>query len=212
MNIITISREFGSGGRELGKRLADLLTYDYYDREIITAIAAKKGMSENYVDRTLDAHSYRSTPLNFGRSFSVSAKPDVSVELLLEQKKCIEEIALAKRNCVIVGRNADVILQEYHPLNLFVCAQKDAKIHRCTERADKDEKLSSREIAHQMKRIDLSRRELRRIITNSEWGNPDSYHLVVNTTDWDIKELAPTIANFAEHFFRRENKYEYSTF
>ena len=56
MRIITISREFGSGGRELGKCLAELLEYDYYDREIITAIAESKKLDENYVSRVLDNH------------------------------------------------------------------------------------------------------------------------------------------------------------
>lgn len=56
MKIITISREFGSGGRELGKRLADLLKWDYYDKEIITAIAGNKNMDESYVSRILENH------------------------------------------------------------------------------------------------------------------------------------------------------------
>ena len=57
MKIITISREFGSGGRELGKRLADILGFDYYDREIITAIADKKGLNPDYVERILENHA-----------------------------------------------------------------------------------------------------------------------------------------------------------
>ena len=52
-NIITISREFGSGGRELGKRLADVLGYDYYDREIITEISKKYQLNEDFVEQTL---------------------------------------------------------------------------------------------------------------------------------------------------------------
>lgn len=203
MNIITISREFGSGGRELGKRLSDLLNYDYYDREIITAIATKKGLDENYVDKTLDTHSYSNMPLTFGRTFAMSKKPDSGIQLMLEQKKCIEEIAKANRDCIIVGRNADVILQEYNTLNIFVCAQMDAKISRCASRENMDNHLSSKDIANQIKVIDRSRKKLRQIITDSPWGNPSSYHLVVNTTDWSIKELAPTIANYADNFFGR---------
>ena len=56
MNIITISREFGSGGRELGKRMADILGYDYYDSEIISAVAENSGMNEQYVSNTLSNH------------------------------------------------------------------------------------------------------------------------------------------------------------
>ena len=59
MRIITISREFGSGGRELGKRLAGLLGYDYYDREIITAIAEQNGLDEGYVEMALEKRDWQ---------------------------------------------------------------------------------------------------------------------------------------------------------
>lgn len=57
--IITISREFGSGGRELGKRLAETLGFDYYDKEIITAIANNKGLDENYVEKALNNYDWK---------------------------------------------------------------------------------------------------------------------------------------------------------
>ena len=65
MNIITISREFGSGGRELGKRLADLLEYDYYDREIIASVAEKSGMDAAYVENTLNNHGWKNQVITF---------------------------------------------------------------------------------------------------------------------------------------------------
>ena len=70
MKIVTISREFGSGGRELGKRLADTLGFDYYDREIITAIAQAQGMDEHYVEQALEDHAWQHIPLTYGRSFA----------------------------------------------------------------------------------------------------------------------------------------------
>ncbi len=66
----------------------------------------------------------------------------------------IEEIAKAGKNCVIVGRNADVILAEQKPFCIFVCADKETKIRRCIERADKGENLSRKEIINYMQRID----------------------------------------------------------
>ncbi len=206
MKIITISREFGSGGRELGKTLASLTGFSYYDSEILTAIAAKKGLNEHYVGDALDRCDYRNIPLHIGRSFSIPSSTSPKVELLLEEKSIIEEIARVGKDCIIVGRNADVILQEYNPLCLFVCAQMDAKIKRCVERANPGEHLSPREILRQIKRIDSARKETRHILTNSEWGDPKAYHLVINTTDWCISDLAPSIADFAENFFRRTNK------
>ena len=70
MKIITISREFGSGGREIGKRLADVLGFDYYDKEIIAAIAENTGMDEGYVSRVLDTHGWQQITLNFQTSFT----------------------------------------------------------------------------------------------------------------------------------------------
>ena len=91
MNIITISREFGSGGREIGKRLADLLGYDYYDRQIIQEIAQNKGLSEEYVEKSLDASPWQTLNLNYRSSFyGVSLMPTMSTELLLEERNVLE--------------------------------------------------------------------------------------------------------------------------
>ena len=68
MSIITISREFGSGGRELGKRLADELGFAYYDREIVTAIAERNEVNEAYVEETLDKGFMQNIPIQYGRS------------------------------------------------------------------------------------------------------------------------------------------------
>ena len=82
MRIITISREFGSGGRELGKRLAEHIGFDYYDREIISAIAKEQGMDEEYIERTADSHEWRTYPVTFRHSFSsasIMGNPQISL-------------------------------------------------------------------------------------------------------------------------------------
>ena len=70
MNIITISREFGSGGRELGRRLADELGYDYYDGEIIAAIAKNSGLDASYVETALEDHGWQAIPMTVHRTFA----------------------------------------------------------------------------------------------------------------------------------------------
>lgn len=204
MRIITISREFGSGGRELGKRLADLLGFDYYDSEIISMVAQKSGMDIHYVENTLSNHGWKNQNLSFRATLGSTAYFQSSkVNLLLQQKKVIEEIAALGKDCVIVGRNADVILKEYQPFNLFICAEMDAKIKRCRERASADENFSEKELVRQIKQIDKVRSETREILSDSAWGQKDSYHLTVNTTDWNIKELVPAVADFALRWFGR---------
>ena len=70
MKIITVSREFGSGGRELGKRLSDCLGWPYYDREIISAVARRNALDEGYVEDALEQGDFRGVPLTIGRTFA----------------------------------------------------------------------------------------------------------------------------------------------
>ena len=204
MKIITVSREFGSGGRELGKRLAQLLAFEYYDREIISFIAEKKGLDEGFVERMLDGQARQNVPLTFRRSFlGGAALQTPQPRLLLEQKSVIEGIAKQGRDCVIVGRNADILLKAYRPFNIFVCADMQMKIRRCAERAGEGENLSPKQIKQNIRRIDKNRRYTREILTQDEWGRRGAYHLIVNTTDWDIKELTPAVAEFAMRWFGR---------
>lgn len=205
MKIITISREFGSGGRELGKRLADWLDFDYYDSEIISMVALKSGLDADYVANTLSNHGWKNESISFRSTLGSSAYLQSSkVNLLLQQKKIIEEIAALGKDCIIVGRNADVLLQEYHPFNIFVCAECSAKLRRCMERAGEEERLTKKELLHRMKQIDKVRSQTREILSGSPWGQRDAYHVTINTTDWKIKELVPAVAEFAQCWFRRE--------
>jgi len=204
MKIITISREFGSGGRELGKRLADLLGFDYYDREIITAIAQAQGMDENYVEKALEDHVWQRIPLTYGRAFSTSAlMQSMQTNLLIEQKRVIDGIAQTDRDCIIVGRDADILLEDYHPFTIFVCADMEAKVRRCMERAAPGENLTRKAIEQNIRRIDKGRAQSREIIADGKWGHGGSYHMTVNTSTWSIKELAPAVADFANRWFER---------
>ena len=202
MRIITISREFGSGGRELGKRLADLLGYDYYDSEIISAIAENSGLNADYVETALDNHGWQDFPVTFGGTIHSTAYVQASrIQLLVEQKKVIEKIAALGKDCVIIGRNADEILKAYHPFNIFVCADREAKIARCMARAKEGEKLTEKELVRKMKEIDKSRARTRDFLSDSPWGHRGTYHLTVNTSGWDLKALAAAVSDFADKWF-----------
>ena len=205
MKIITISREFGSGGRELGKRMADILGFDYYDREIIAEIAKRQQMDERYVESVLDHHMWQMVPLTFHQSFAGSTLlQSAQTGLLLEQKKVLEGIANLGHDFIIVGQNADVLLKDYDPLNFFVCADMPAKIRRCRERASQDEDLTDRQIERNARAIDRARARARDLITDSRWGNRENYHLTINTTDWSIKKLAPVVATYCTHYFNEK--------
>ena len=93
MKIITVSREFGSGGRELGKRLSDCLGWPYYDREIISAVARRNALDEGYVEDALEQGDFRGVPLTIGRTFAyLPSMPHDSRQLLQEQRRVLRGI------------------------------------------------------------------------------------------------------------------------
>ena len=208
MRIVTVSREFGSGGREIGKRLADELGFAYYDREIVEEIASRCSLDENYVAHALERCVAHTFPIHFGHTFSHLTAPIVSngsMNLLAEQTKLIKELA-SKGDCVIVGRAADVILSDLAPFNLFVYADMKYKVDRCMARASEDEKLTRRETEKKIKKIDSERKKLHSIISDISWGNKDCYHLCVNTGGMEIKEIVPAIATYAKAWFEAHHE------
>ena len=200
MRIITVSRQFSSGGRELAKRMADILGFDYYDREIISEIAKSTKLDESFVESTLSS-GYRAIPLHFARSFSFAYASTGKSELLVEEKKVIDAIAKKGKDFIIVGRNADILLNEYKPLNIFVCADLESKVQRCIDKALLGEKPTRKEIEKQLKQIDKNRASSRALLSETKWGECTNYHLTINTTGWEIKELTPIISKLAELYF-----------
>lgn len=202
--IVTISREFGSGGREIGKRLAEELGFAYYDKEIITEIAKQTGMTEEYIQNISEKGVYPYT-FQFARTFSMSSVLQANqTDVLVAQQKVLKEIA-SKGNCVIVGRGANVILQEYHPMNLFVYSDMESKINRCKMKR-KDEELSDKEIENKILQVDKDRRNYHTIISNIEWGDKKNYHLCINTSGMDVKMVIAPLADYVGKWFERGSK------
>lgn len=203
MKIITISREFGSGGREIGKRISDILNMNYYDREILTAIAKNTEMDERYIESIINNGSIHSLPLTFGRTFSYSSDINNKAVLLAQQHKIIKEIAARNKDFVIVGRSSNEILKEYKPFNIFVYANMKEKIKRCRERDNNSSDVSDCELEKQIRRIDRRRAESHALVSDIDWGDKSGYHLCVNTSGMNIKDLTPLIAEYAKYYLRR---------
>ena len=122
------------------------------------------------MENELTNHGWQSYPITFRSTIhSVGYRQSSRVELLLGQKKVIEEIAALGKNCVIVGRNADVILARHEPFNIFVCADPEAKLRRCMDRAPEGENLTEKELLRKMKQIDKIRSQTREILSGSSW-------------------------------------------
>ena len=205
MRIITVSRQFGSGGRELGKRLSDLLGWDYYDREIIEALAENHGMTPEMVHETLSHHGWHNVQLTYRNSFAhLGFDHGMRTQLLVSQREIIREIAEVGNDCIIVGRDADVILHEYHPFRIYVCADLQARLERCINHEKKkprSARLTEKEILRNIRRIDRNRTRTREILTGKRHGDGSMFDLTVNATDWEIKPLTSAVADFALHWF-----------
>ncbi len=192
--IITIGREFGSGGRELGRRIADDLKIAYYDNEIITRIAERTDLSEDYVKHVMESEPSALLPITVGRSFYMRMDPvmEQNNAIYREQSRLILELA-EKSDCVIVGRSADYILRQMQPFRLFVYAQKEHKLERCRKRAAEQEHFTDRELWRHIRDVDRRRARYYQFFTGQTWGDRLNYDLCINTSNAGIKELAEAI-------------------
>ena len=193
--IITIGREFGSGGRELGRRLAEELGIEYYDREIITEIAKHTELSETYISEVIDGKHHALYPITIGHSISLADNYALlqMQEVFTAQNKIICDLA-DKSDCVIVGRCADYILREKSPYKIFVYADMDSRIKRCLERETELEDYTERQMKKRIKRIDRNRAHYYSFYTGQRWADKSNYDMCINTTNTVIKDIVPIIA------------------
>lgn len=205
--IITVSREFGSGGRELGKRLAEHLGFAYYDKEVLAALAEQSQMDEKYLGRLLEGGSPHYFPITYGRSFTLGSglvgqhQQQGKTGLLSQQQRILRDFA-AKSDSVIVGRGADYILREWRPFSLFVYGDMPEKLARCRQYASEEaEELSDKKLLAQIRRIDKSRAQLYELISGGKWAARENYQLCLNTTGISIKEIVPWLAEYILHCF-----------
>ena len=206
--LVTISREFGSGGRELGKRLSDVLEIPCYDKEIIQMIAEKQGFDEQYVSHVSEKNLQAAYPLTIGRRFTMAPHPVAkqAVAIAVEQQKIIENFA-KQGDCIIIGRCADVILKDDSPFNIFVYADMDTKLKRCMERGSKGEDLSGTELERKIREVDRERTKHREFYTGAKGNIRSNYHLCINTSDIEIKKIVPVVAEYIKIWFQMNFKF-----
>lgn len=185
--VITISREFGSGGRTIGKMVAEKLGIPCYDAELIDKIAEQSGYSADYIKEEVEygkggwlsaVFADRSTGLtNQDKMFSI-------------QSRIIEELA-NEGPCVIVGRCADFVLRDKADcLNVFIHASMEKRAERIVkeygERAESPEK--------RLKEKDKRRAAYHRFYTDMKWGHAQNYHVCLDSGEFGIEKCAEIIA------------------
>ena len=175
--IITISREFGSGGRFIGEEVAKKLGIAYYDKNIIGQIAEKSGLSPEYIQENAELSPKKGL---FAYAFSGRDITGKSVEDMVyeAQRNIILELA-EKEPCVIIWRNADYILKDRDDvLNVFIHGDMPEKIKRITGLYNVKEK----EAVKMMADTDKRRRTNYNFYTDQNWGKASNYTLCLNSS------------------------------
>ena len=175
--IITISREFGSGGRFIGEEVAKKLGIAYYDREIIGQIAEQSGLSPEYIQENAELSPKKGL---FAYAFSGRDITGKSIEDMVyeSQRKVILEIA-EKESCVIIGRNADFILRDRNDvLNVFIHGDMPEKTQRITHLYN----VAEKEAVKMMADTDKRRMTNYNFYTEQKWGKASNYTLCLNSS------------------------------
>lgn len=192
-HIITIGREFGSGGRELGHKLAKELKIAYYDKQILSEIVKKTEFSREYVQEVVENRLTYMLPPAFSTGMSLGNEYQIrQMQEIVKAQNDVIELMAAKSSCVIVGRCADYILREKEDISLFrifVYADLESRIRRCQERAPEGESYTDKELEKHIRRVDKNRANYYADYTLQKWGDKSNYDMCINTTNVDIDEI-----------------------
>lgn len=188
--IITIGREFGSGGREVGKLVAEKLGIAYYDSEVIRRAAEESDYSEQYIrnneEKLPDARLYDLYTQYY--SYGAEEKPKYEALFQVEQK-VMKELA-EKNSCVIVGRASGYVFRKYKTaLHVFISAGMQHKIDRVVRRDGLDPKEAEKKI----KKVAIERKNHCRYFTGREWGMAENYDLTLRTDAFSVEDVADAI-------------------
>lgn len=192
--VILISREYGSGGREIGEKLAKALKIPFYDRELILRACEESGFDASIFENT---ESQSQHPFSYFLSmFSTSVSPhDLSLndQIFLIQGKVIRDVA--KDSCVIIGRCADYILRDYpNVIKVFIHAPLEDRIRRVKEEYHDDAEDIKTKISH----IDKNRATYYNYYTNKKWGKIDNYDLTINSSKLGIERCVSLLQDLIE--------------
>lgn len=196
-NIIVIGREYGAGGRKIGKAIAGLLGMDYFDKELINHISALYGYAPEILMRADEKKpsAFRSMLMGkYGVMDMYGTSPMSRESLYAAQADVIRQIS-TEGNCVIVGRTADYILREHPGLtSVFVHAPAEWRAKNVMSRgeiADYHEALSK------VNKADTDREGFYNYFTGRPWGKASNYHLTLDSSLFSPEEAAEIIARFA---------------
>ncbi len=205
--IITIGRQFGSGGREIGMKVAEFFGIKFYDKELLTRAASESGFAQEMIqdhdERPTTSFLYNLVmdTYSFGYNSSSFVDMPISHKIFLAQFDTIKKIA-DEGPCVIVGRCADYALADYkNVVNIFIHGDEEDKIARVMDRypdvTNKDKALEM------ILKKDKQRQSYYNYYSSKKWGRSDTYDLTINSSALGIDGTVKLITQFVEDF---ENK------
>ncbi len=196
--VITIGRQLGSGGREIGQIIAKKLGISFYDKELLSEAAKKSGIAkelfENHDEKPTKSFLYSLVMDTYALGYSSSAFTDMPLnhKIFLAQFDAIKNIA-DRESCVIVGRCADYALEDYdNALTVFVHADIDYRIRRICRRHNLTKDKAKEEIL----KTDKQRSSYYNYYTSKRWGEAEGYHLCIDSGVISIEDAADTIIDF----------------
>ncbi len=201
---ITIARQYGSGGREIGQRVSELLGIKSYDKELITMAAQKSGISVealNNVDETATSSLLYTLAMGsstYGHSARGFDMP-VNDKLFVVQSEIIRE-KVDESDCVIIGRCGDYVLRDHDNLiSVFIYADQETRVKRVMERNELSYDLAKERVL----KIDKRRTNYYNFYTGRKWGKYDHYHLTIDSSLLGVEGTAQLIAGMAREYIKK---------
>ena len=199
--VITIARQYGSGGREIGERVAEILGIPIYDKEIITHAAEKGGLNEEVL-KSADESATNSLLYTLamgsnvlGTTMHFGYKMPINDRLFILQSELIKEYA-EKGSCVIIGRCSDYVLRDTDGVfRIFIYGDLD---HRKARVAERHPEIKSSQIIDVINKTDKRRASYYNFYTGAKWGKYDNYDMAINSSTLGIEATAHLIAASAK--------------
>ncbi len=206
--IITIGRQFGSGGHEIGEKLAAHYGIKYYDKELLTRAAKESGFCEEMLkdhdERPTNSFLYNLVmdTYSFGYNSSSFVDMPISHKVFMAQFDAIKKIA-KEEPCVIVGRCADYALQDFdNRLNIFIHADEESKVKRVMAKYN----LDADKAREMMIKKDKQRQSYYNYYSTKKWGRADSYDLTINSGILGVDGTVKLICQYVEDFEATRSK------
>jgi cytidylate kinase len=199
--VITIGRQFGSGGRELGKLLATKMGIAYYDKELLHEAARRAGVSQEFFEKSDERFpTFLSGVLSFSMGFNpvscYSGSTSISDDSVYRSQSDFINALASKESCVIVGRTADYVLRD-HPrcINIFVHAPIEERVRRIMRRGDRKTPEQAKSLAEKTNKL---RAAYYNFYTDKRWGDAASYDLTIDSSLMPMDAIAAVVQTYVE--------------